>query len=60
MKLINDSTAVKVPILKGIETNTAVEILSPPFAASDRIVRTGQYSLPDTAQVEIEKPKGNE
>ena len=31
MKMINDSTAVKVPVKKGIETGDRVEIVSPSF-----------------------------
>ena len=55
MKLINDSTAVKVPIIKGISTDTKVEILSPTFSNEDRLVDTGNYGLPDTAYVKIGK-----
>ncbi len=54
MKLINDSTAVKVPVQRGIETADVVEIKSPSFAAGDRILLTGNYGLADTAGVIIE------
>ncbi len=53
MKLINDSTAVKIPIKKGIETGNNVEILQPDFSKTDRIILTGNYGLPDTAKVII-------
>ena len=53
MKVTDDSTAVKVPVKKGIETNEAVEILSPAFSVKDRIVLTGNYGLPDTAGIKI-------
>jgi hypothetical protein len=53
MKLINDSTAVKVPIVRGISTNLRVEILSPKFSKKDRLVNSGNYGLPDTAYVKI-------
>lgn len=56
MKLINPTTAVKIPVKKGIETNNRIEILSPRFAAEDKIVLTGNYSLPDTAKVKIVQP----
>ena len=56
MKLINPTTAVKTPVKKGIETNDRIEILSPKFAAGDKIVVTGNYSLPDTAKVKIMQP----
>jgi biotin carboxyl carrier protein len=55
MKLINDSTAVKVPVIKGISTDTRVEILSPKFGKDDRLVNAGNYGLPDTAYVKIGK-----
>ncbi|MDP4284378.1 MAG: efflux RND transporter periplasmic adaptor subunit [Bacteroidota bacterium] len=55
MKLINDSTAVKVPIEKGIETNDNVEILSPKFSVQDKILLSGNYGLPDTALVIVNK-----
>ena len=55
MKLINDSTAVKIPIIKGISTDTKVEILSPTFSKEYRLVDTGNYGLPDTAYVKIGK-----
>ena len=55
MKLINDSTAVKVSVKKGIESSNKIEILDPVFAATDRIIITGSYGLPDTAKVVITK-----
>lgn len=56
MKLINDSVAVKVAVKTGITTDKKVEILSPIFAKSDRLINTGHYGLPDTAQVNIIQP----
>jgi multidrug efflux pump subunit AcrA (membrane-fusion protein) len=55
MKLINDSVAVKVPVRKGIENNTSIEIAEPVFMQSDRIVLTGGYGLPDTANIIVKK-----
>ncbi len=55
MKMINDSTAVKVPVKKGIETTDKVEIVSPNFNPADRILLTGNYGLGDTAKVVIIK-----
>ena len=55
MKLMNDSTAIKVFVQKGIETNDKVEILSPQFSAADKILVSGNYGLPDTALVQIIK-----
>jgi len=53
MKLINPTTAVKVPVKKGIEVGDRVEILSPTFTKDDKIVVTGNYGLSDTAKVKI-------
>jgi multidrug efflux pump subunit AcrA (membrane-fusion protein) len=53
MKLMNDSTAVKVPITKGIVTKDRIEIVSPVFADNDRILISGNYGLEDTAKVKI-------
>ena len=60
MKMINDSTAVKIPIKKGIETADKVEILSPSFNPSDKIVLSGNYGLADTAKVKVELPEAEE
>jgi multidrug efflux pump subunit AcrA (membrane-fusion protein) len=57
MKMINDSTAVKVAVKKGIETGDKIEILSPAFNPNDKILLKGNYGLPDTAKVKIETGK---
>jgi multidrug efflux pump subunit AcrA (membrane-fusion protein) len=55
MKLINDSTAIKVIVNKGFENNDEVEITEPKLLTTDRIVLTGNYGLPDTAKISIIK-----
>jgi multidrug efflux pump subunit AcrA (membrane-fusion protein) len=55
MQLINDSTAVKVPVKRGIENKDKVEVLSPVFNARDRIITTGNYGMADTARVKVVK-----
>ncbi|WEK17600.1 MAG: HlyD family efflux transporter periplasmic adaptor subunit [Candidatus Pedobacter colombiensis] len=55
MKLINDSTAIKVPVKRGIENKDKVEILSPVFTSRDRIITTGNYGMADTAKVKVVK-----
>jgi multidrug efflux pump subunit AcrA (membrane-fusion protein) len=55
MKMINDSTAVKVPVVKGMESGDKVEILSPLLLTADRILLSGNYGLSDTARVSIIK-----
>ncbi|MGH7238079.1 MAG: efflux RND transporter periplasmic adaptor subunit, partial [Candidatus Saccharimonadales bacterium] len=56
MKLINPTTAIKVPIKEGIQSGDRVEILSPLFSPQDKIIVTGNYGLPDTAKVKIVEP----
>jgi multidrug efflux pump subunit AcrA (membrane-fusion protein) len=56
MKMTDSTTAVRVPIKKGIETNDRIEILSPVFSAQDKILLSGNYGLPDTAKVRIVQP----
>lgn len=55
MRLVNDTTAVRVNIDKGIETDSLVQVLSPKLGKFDRIISMGSYGLPDTAKVEIVK-----
>ena len=53
MKMIDSSTAIKVPVIKGMETADRVEIIRPLFSLSDKILLSGNYGLPDTAKVKI-------
>ncbi len=53
MKLINPTTAVKIPITRGIESGDRIEVISPKFQAQDKIIVTGNYGLPDTAKIKI-------
>ena len=53
MKLINDSTAVKIFVKQGTETKTKIEILEPEFSESDKIILNGNYGLADTAKVNV-------
>ncbi len=55
MKMINDTTAVKVPVKKGLESGDSVEIVSPEFSPKDKILLSGNYGLADTALVIIQK-----
>ena len=56
MKMINPTTAIKVPVKEGIQSGDRVEILSPRFTPQDKIVATGNYGLTDTAKVKITQP----
>ena len=60
MKMIDSITAVKVAVIKGMETKDRVEIVSPKFSPDDKILLTGNYGLPDTAKVKITKQQKNE
>ena len=51
MQLINDSTAVKVPVKTGIEKGDTIQILSPQFSNDTKILSAGNYGLSDTASV---------
>jgi len=53
MKLINDSTAIKIPVTVGNKNSERIEVLSPKFEETDRIISSGNYGLPDTAFVLI-------
>lgn len=55
MKLINDSTAVKIIVKKGMEDGKSIQILSPLFNSSDQLITIGNYGLADTAKVKIVK-----
>ena len=55
MKMMDSVTAVKLPVVKGLETNSSVEILSPALKATDKILLTGNYGLSDTAKVIVIK-----
>lgn len=55
MKLINDSTAVKVPVKIGNRNTEHIEILSPILNVTDKIISVGNYGLPDTAIIKITK-----
>lgn len=53
MKMINDSTAIRVPVTPGIASGNWMAVPKPKFQASDRILVQGNYGLADTARVEV-------
>lgn len=53
MKLINDTTAINLPIKKGIESDTLIQIIEPKLKMTDRIIVDGAYGLPGTAKVVV-------
>ncbi len=53
MKMINDSTAIKIPVKTGLTSGDKIEIDSPQFSPHDKILLTGNYGLADTSGVTI-------
>ena len=53
MKLLNDSTAVKVPVTLGVQNPAEIEIKTPTFGPHERILSAGNYGLADTASVKL-------
>jgi hypothetical protein len=60
MKLINDSTAVKIPVTTGISEKDFVQIKMPVFNNTDLFLSSGNYGLGDTAIVKVIKSLSNE
>lgn len=55
MKIVKDSVAIKIPIVKGIENDSIVEVLSADLTKDDWIISEGAYGLPDSTVVRIIK-----
>lgn len=55
MKLVNDSIAIKIPVTIGNKNSERIEIVSPKFETTDKIISKGNYGLPDTALINITK-----
>lgn len=53
MKMINDSIAVRVPVIPGITAGNWIAVRKPRFKTGDRILVAGNYGLPDTARVTV-------
>lgn len=55
MKLINDSTAIKISVTVGNKNTDRIEIITPQLNPNDRIISNGNYGLMDTALVRVIK-----
>jgi hypothetical protein len=55
MRIAAGNVAVKIPVTKGIENDSLVEIISPQLNVNDRIIYEGAYGLADSTVIEIEK-----
>ncbi len=53
MKLVNDTLAIHIPVEKGIENDSVVEILSPKLSVDDLVISEGGYGLPDSSLVKV-------
>jgi multidrug resistance efflux pump len=60
MKLLNDSTAVKVPVTVGAQEKDNIEIKQPSFSPKDKILLSGNFGLDDTAAVKVARPEESE
>jgi hypothetical protein len=55
MKVINDTLAVNVPVKKGLESDSLVEIISPLVKENDLVIVEGAFELLDSSIVQIIK-----
>ena len=55
MKISGGKLAVKVPVIKGIENDSIVEISSPSLKINDILISEGAYGLNDSTIVKIER-----
>jgi hypothetical protein len=60
MKLINDSMAVKLPVITGISGEEYIQITSPVLNISDQFLTSGNYGLGDTVYVKVLNSRGHE
>jgi len=55
MRIDASDMAVKIPVKKGIENDSIVEIISPQLNGKDLIISEGAYGLPDSTVITIIK-----
>jgi biotin carboxyl carrier protein len=55
MKVSGQKLAVKIPVIKGLENDSLVEISSPELNINDLIITEGAYGLADSTAINIEK-----
>lgn len=53
MRINDGNMAVKIPVKKGLENDTIVEIISPVLKVNDMIICEGSYGLPDSTLIRI-------
>ena len=55
MELINDTTAIRIDVILGNKNRKSVEIVSPSFNPDSKFLVSGNYGLPDTAFVKVNR-----
>ncbi len=55
MELVNDTTAVKINVQLGNRNRESVEVLQPIFKPAAQFLTSGNYGLPDTAYVKVNR-----
>ena len=55
MKVINNSMAVKVPVVIGLQNDSIIEIKSGNITKNDMVVVNGSYGMPDSSSIVISK-----
>jgi len=53
MKLMNDSTCIKVPVEKGLEMDSLIQLIGTSLTTADRVISEGGYGLADSAMVQV-------
>jgi hypothetical protein len=53
LKLIDDSTCIKIPVEKGMEKDSLIQLIGSGLNPVDRIIYEGGYGLPDSARVQV-------
>lgn len=56
MKMISETTAVRVDITQGLESGDQVQVVVPELRSKDAVIVNGAYGLPDTARVSLADP----
>ncbi|HUW93201.1 MAG TPA: HlyD family efflux transporter periplasmic adaptor subunit [Bacteroidales bacterium] len=55
MKIADNNLALKVPVTKGIENDSTVEVFSPLLNLNDLLISDGAFGMADSTEVKIEK-----
>lgn len=55
MRVDSGNRAIKIPVTKGIENDSIVEVISPQLNVNDMVISEGAYGLPDSTEITIVK-----